>query len=62
MPAPLQREIGAMAAAMTGLDVLIITGGIGEHHPHVRAGAADGLGFLGVRLNADRNAAATTDA
>ena len=57
----LRREIAAMAAAMNGLDVLVFTGGIGEHHPQIRAGAADGLGFLGVSLNADRNAAATTD-
>jgi acetate kinase len=57
----LRREIAAMAAAMNGLDVLVFTGGIGEHHPQIRADAADGLRFLGVRLNADRNAAATTD-
>jgi acetate kinase len=57
----LRREIAAMAAAMNGLDVLVFTGGIGEHHPRVRQEAAAGLTFLGVRLDADRNAAATTD-
>lgn len=57
----LRREIAAMAAAMNGLDVLVFTGGIGEHQPQIRAGAADGLGFLGVRLNADHNATASTD-
>jgi acetate kinase len=57
----LRREIAAMAAAMDGLDVLVFTGGIGEHQPVVRAEAAGGLGFLGVRIDAGRNAA-TADA
>jgi acetate kinase len=55
----LRREIAAMAAAMDGLDVLIFTGGIGEHHPPIRAEAADGLGFLGVSVAAERNRATT---
>lgn len=46
----LRREIAAMAAAMNGLDVLVFTGGVGEHQPAVRADAAGGLGFLGVAV------------
>jgi acetate kinase len=57
----LRREIAAMAAAMNGLDVLVFTGGIGEHNPAIRAQAAKGLGFLGVRIDPERNAA-TADA
>ena len=57
----LRREIAAMAAAMNGLDVLVFTGGIGEHHPRVRADTTAGLAFLGVRLDATRNTAATSD-
>jgi acetate kinase len=57
----LRGLIAAMAAAMDGLDVLVFTGGVGEHAPLVRSGAADGLGFLGVRLDADANAAAEPD-
>jgi acetate kinase len=53
----LRREVAAMAAAMNGLDVLVFTGGIGEHNPAVRAAAAEGLGFLGIRIDPDRNAA-----
>jgi acetate kinase len=53
----LRREIAAMAAAMNGLDVLVFTGGIGEHHPRIRAGAADGLSFLGIRIDPVRNRA-----
>jgi acetate kinase len=51
----LRREIAAMAAAMNGLDVLVFTGGVGEHQPVVRAAAADGLTFLGVRISRDAN-------
>jgi len=47
----LRREIAAMAAAMNGLDVLVFTGGVGEHSSRVRAAAADGLKFLGVSLD-----------
>lgn len=57
----LRREIAAMAAAMSGLDVLVFTGGIGEHHPPIRAGAVTGLGFLGVSISADLNEQATSD-
>jgi acetate kinase len=57
----LRREVAAMAAAMNGLDVLVFTGGIGEHQPPVRAEAADGLAFLGVRIDPGLNVA-TADA
>jgi acetate kinase len=49
----LRREIAAMAAAMNGLDVLVFTGGVGEHQPVVRTRAADGLAFLGVAVDGD---------
>jgi acetate kinase len=53
----LRREIAAMTAAMNGLDVLVFTGGIGEHNPAVRAAATAGLEFLGIRIDPERNAA-----
>jgi acetate kinase len=58
----LRREIAAMAAALDGLDVLTFTGGIGERAPAVRAAAAEGLGFLGVALDAGANERARPDA
>jgi acetate kinase len=58
----LRCEIAAMAAAMNGLDVLVFTGGIGEHQPAIRAEAAAGLGFLGVAIDPARNDAASADA
>lgn len=57
----LRREIAAMAAAMNGVDVLVFTGGIGEHHQLLRAEAAAGLEFLGITIDPDRNNA-TSDA
>lgn len=56
------REIGAMAAVLGGVDVLVFTGGIGEHAPSVRARAAARLGFLGADVDEDRNQAAIDDA
>lgn len=50
-----RKAIGALAAALGGLDTLVFTGGIGEHAAEVRAEIAEGLGFLGVEIDADRN-------
>jgi acetate kinase len=53
----IKKAIGALAAALGGLDTLVFSGGIGEHVSAVRAGICDGLEFLGVRLDPDLNAA-----
>jgi acetate kinase len=53
----LKKWIGAMAAALGGLDTLVFAGGIGEHAPVVRARACDGLGFLGIELEEKLNVA-----
>lgn len=58
----LVRHVAAMAAAAGGLDLLVFTGGIGEHAPRVRADAAARLGFLGVAVDEGRNATASGDA
>jgi acetate kinase len=58
----LRAHIAAMTAAMSGLDVLVFTGGIGENAAPVRARACAGLGFLGVAIDEGRNAAVTPDA
>jgi len=52
-----RKHVGAMAAALGGLDRLIFTGGIGEHAAPVRAEICAGLGHLGVTLDDARNAA-----
>lgn len=51
-----KKAIGALGAVLGGIDVLVFTGGIGEHAPSVRALACEGLGFMGVALDAERNA------
>lgn len=53
----IKKRIGAFAAALGGLDTLIFTGGIGENAPPVRDRICDRLGFLGIELDALRNAA-----
>ena len=54
----LVREIGAMVTSAGGLDLLVFTGGIGEHAPELRAAVADRLSYLGVELDAAANEAA----
>lgn len=53
----LTREIGAMAAVLGGIDGLVFTGGVGENAATIRAKAVARLGFLGLTLNAEANAA-----
>ena len=50
------REIGSMVAALGGIDALIFTAGIGEHDPLTRAEVAAACGWLGLELDAARNA------
>lgn len=58
----LRREIAAMAAATDGLDVLVFTGGVGEHDPEVRSATCAGLSFLGVQVDQRRNRDCLPDA
>jgi acetate kinase len=51
-----KKWIGAFAAALGGLDTLVFAGGIGENAPPVRERICEGLGFLGIELDAERNA------
>jgi acetate kinase len=51
----IRKSIGALAAALGGLDMLIFTGGIGEHAAAVRAEVCDGLGHLGLAIDPRRN-------
>jgi acetate kinase len=52
-----KKWVGAFSAALGGLDILVFSGGIGENAPIVRARICDGLGFLGIELEAKRNMA-----
>lgn len=52
-----RKAVGALATALGGLDTLVLTGGIGEHAAPVRQEICRGLEFLGIVLDASRNAA-----
>src|SRR5205814_7353251 len=50
-----KKWIGALCAALGGLDTLVFAGGIGEDAVQVRRRIGEGLGFLGVELDPARN-------
>jgi acetate kinase len=51
-----KKWIGSFTAALGGLDTLVFAGGIGENAAVVRARICEGLGLLGIELDASRNA------
>jgi len=51
----LRAGIGAMLASLGGLDALIFTAGVGENSAVVRAAACEALGFLGLKLDGEKN-------
>ncbi|MEQ1654502.1 MAG: acetate/propionate family kinase, partial [Nitrospira sp.] len=50
-----KKTIGALAAALGGVDTLVFSAGIGEHSPVVRARICEGLKFLGIAIDSTRN-------
>jgi len=52
-----KKWIGAFAAALGGLDTLVFSGGIGENSPTIRHRICEGLGFLGITVDDNRNEA-----
>jgi acetate kinase len=52
-----RKHVGAFAAVLGGLETLVFTGAIGERATAVRAEICEGLGYLGIQLDARRNAA-----
>ncbi|MBD1828946.1 acetate kinase [Microcoleus vaginatus GB1-A2] len=51
----LRAGIGAMLASLGGLDALIFTAGVGENSPVVRAAACEAFGFIGLKLDGEKN-------
>ena len=51
-----QREVGAMAAALGGIDALVFCGGIGENSRLIRARICERLGWMGIEIDHARNA------
>ena len=51
----IKKYIGAYAAAMGGVDVILFTGGAGENQWEVREGATNGLEYMGVKMDVTKN-------
>ncbi len=51
----IKKFIGAYSASMGGLDAVVFTAGIGEHVPFIREHSLEGLEYLGVKLDKERN-------
>jgi acetate kinase len=51
----IRKQVAAMIAALDGVDLLVFTGGIGEHDARVRAEICGGLSWLGISLDTKRN-------
>ena len=57
----IQKQIGAYAAAMGGVDAISFAGGIGENSALVRRSVLEGLAFMGVTLDLAKNETAKPD-
>lgn len=55
------KFIGAYAAAMNGVDLIVFTGGIGENNTRLRRRVCENLTYLGVKFDYDANVAAGVD-
>ncbi len=58
----LKKYIGSFAAAMGGVDAIIFTAGIGENHVRAREWAVEGLEFMGIKIDHEKNIAARGEA
>ena len=52
----IKKYIGAYAAAMGGMDVLVFTAGVGENQTSMREATCEGLEFMGVKIDKEKNA------
>lgn len=50
-----RKYLGAYAAVLGGLEVVVFTAGIGEHAPEIRERICSGLDFMGLQLDPERN-------
>ena len=51
----IRTQIGAYAAAMGGVDAIVFTAGVGENGPETREACLNGLEFLGVKVDKEKN-------
>ena len=55
-----KKYIGAYAAAMGGIDAVVFTAGIGENDAKLRASIVDGLQFMGIKIDPEKNSTRCT--
>ena len=51
----IKKYIGAYAAVMGGVDIVVFTAGVGEHQWDVRQGAVEDLDFMGIKIDTEKN-------
>ncbi len=51
----IKKYIGAYAAALGGVDIIVFTGGVGENQATARWGACEGLEYMGIKLDPEKN-------
>lgn len=51
----IKKYIGAYAAALGGVDIILFTGGVGENQANCRSEVCSGLEFMGVKIDAEKN-------
>jgi len=56
----IRKYIGAYAAAVGGVDAVVFTAGVGERGPTIRAKALEGLSFMGIKVDPEKNQASRT--
>jgi len=56
----IRKYIGAYAAAVGGIDAVVFTAGVGERGPVTRLKATEGLGYMGIEVDPEKNAASMT--
>ena len=51
----IKKFIGAYAAVLGGVDIIVFTGGVGENQASCRAAVCEGLEYMGVKIDAEKN-------
>ena len=51
----IKKYVGAYAAALGGVDIIVFTGGVGENQFNCRSEVCEGLGFMGVKVDLEKN-------
>ncbi len=51
----LRSGIGAMLTSLGGLDALVFTAGVGEHSAEIRQAACEAFGFIGLKIDLEKN-------